>query len=263
MPNPVNSYPEGWIRPQKVVKRVRRVIDDTGEETLYIEYIIDDNEVERVSGEKETKVKKKNLRSSIVQEKYDIYEEENEKSVKVTNNKLTFKVKIGGGKDQLQQKGMQLQEADQYVKPKPSNARGNLNMKYYRLPHITLAVKLEKELMSVWNAGKGKKFFAFRYPVSETYPGYYEKIEHPMSLSVIREKLGERKYLTLQSFMDDVNLIAQNCELFNGPNSELTKSAHQLVSQLVTNLTHDARSKDQIKQLEESIKKKFVYLKRS
>jgi hypothetical protein len=80
----------------------------------------------------------------------------------------------------------------------------------------------------------------------------------------IRNKLGENKYLTAQAFIDDINLMAKNCELFNGPNHELTKAAHLLVSQLVSNLTHDARTvgKDPIKHLEESIKKKFVYLKR-
>jgi hypothetical protein len=230
---------------------------------MHVYYIIDDQEVERVLREKDSKVKKKKLRSSIVQEKYDMYEEENDKSLKVNDGKLTIKIGLMNkvvAKNKVQQQQQVLNETTQY-KAKSSTARGNIN-KTYRMPHIALAATLEKELMIMWNV---KKYYPFRYPVSEAVPGYYQKIQNPISLFDIRNKLGENKYLTAKAFIDDLTLMAQNCELFNGPNHDLTKAAHSFVTQLVANLTHDLRNvgKDPIKHMEDSIKKKFVYLKRS
>lgn len=46
-------------------------------------------------------------------------------------------------------------------------------------------------------------------------PGYYEMIMNPISLHEIRTKVRSRKYLNVQQFLDDLNLMIGNAKMFN------------------------------------------------
>ncbi|KAL7267269.1 transcription initiation at TATA-containing promoter protein [Rhizina undulata] len=53
-------------------------------------------------------------------------------------------------------------------------------------------------------------------------PHYYQIITHPMDLQTMEKKLNNNEYTTLQSFLDDFNLILANTLTFNGPEHPVT-----------------------------------------
>lgn len=54
-------------------------------------------------------------------------------------------------------------------------------------------------------------------------PLYYNFIKRPMDLSTIERKINVNAYETPQQFIDDFNLMIDNCAKFNGENSPITK----------------------------------------
>jgi hypothetical protein len=49
---------------------------------------------------------------------------------------------------------------------------------------------------------------------------YYDIVKKPMDLSIVKNKLADSEYNTLQEFSDDVNLVFNNCLLYNGDQNE-------------------------------------------
>ncbi|KAK2839735.1 hypothetical protein Q5P01_013475 [Channa striata] len=69
----------------------------------------------------------------------------------------------------------------------------------------------------------------FRTPVNhKAVPGYRKVIKKPMDFSTIREKLSNNQYLSLETFIVDVNLVFDNCERFNEDNSEIGRAGHSM-----------------------------------
>ncbi|XP_072301489.1 bromodomain adjacent to zinc finger domain protein 2B [Eucyclogobius newberryi] len=67
----------------------------------------------------------------------------------------------------------------------------------------------------------------FLKPVNlKSVPGYKKVVKKPMDFSTIREKFTNKQYSSLESFMDDVNLVFDNCERFNEDNSDIGKAGH-------------------------------------
>ncbi|EEB07604.1 bromodomain protein [Schizosaccharomyces japonicus yFS275] len=56
-------------------------------------------------------------------------------------------------------------------------------------------------------------------PVKQNIPDYPLIIKHPMDLSTMQRKLTNREYDSAQSFIDDMNLMFDNCFLYNGTES--------------------------------------------
>ncbi|KAI0660528.1 hypothetical protein C8Q70DRAFT_976084 [Cubamyces menziesii] len=54
-------------------------------------------------------------------------------------------------------------------------------------------------------------------PVADGCPTYYEEIKEPMDFGTISNKLNEGKYSTMEEFARDVELVFQNCRIFNPP----------------------------------------------
>jgi len=135
----------------------------------------------------------------------------------------------------------------------------NNSNKNYRLPRVELAARFEKDILDLWDM---KKSHVFRFPVPKDVAGYYDVISNPMCLMDIREKIAEYKYLTAKSLLDDVTLIAENAEKFNGVNSEIAKYGLKLVARLKNNLSHEfihfGPEGDTVRILEEAIQKKLV-----
>jgi len=46
-------------------------------------------------------------------------------------------------------------------------------------------------------------------------PTYYDEIEHPMDFGTISSKLNDEKYVTMEEFKHDVELVFSNCRQFN------------------------------------------------
>ena len=76
---------------------------------------------------------------------------------------------------------------------------------------------LAKVLNDIWKKVSQKdtqKIFA--YPVTEDIaPGYFNVVKHPIDLSVIRAKIHDDEYQTLQQFRDDMRLMFTNCLTYN------------------------------------------------
>ncbi|OMJ71959.1 hypothetical protein SteCoe_29693 [Stentor coeruleus] len=73
--------------------------------------------------------------------------------------------------------------------------------------------------------------YEFRHPVDYIeldIPDYPDIIKHPMDLSTLKKNLKEGKYQTLQDFIYDVQLIWDNCKLYNPEESYIYKQAVQL-----------------------------------
>ena len=93
--------------------------------------------------------------------------------------------------------------------------------------------------------------YPFHNPVNrKLQKNYYEMIESPIDLSTMLKKVKEHRYQTRAEFDADVELMAANCERFNGPHSSLTQTARRLVEVCRAALDEQA---DTVHQLEENV----------
>ena len=72
---------------------------------------------------------------------------------------------------------------------------------------------------------------AFRQPVDPValnIPNYPNIIKSPMDLRTLEENLKAYKYLTVDAFVADFNLIVENCQTFNGAEHSFTKLAYEM-----------------------------------
>ncbi|XP_036160219.1 transcription initiation factor TFIID subunit 1 isoform X7 [Myotis myotis] len=78
----------------------------------------------------------------------------------------------------------------------------------------------------------------FHHPVNKKFvPDYYKVIVSPMDLETIRKNISKHKYQSRESFLDDVNLILANSVKYNGPESQYTKTAQEIVNVCCQTLT--------------------------
>jgi hypothetical protein len=90
-----------------------------------------------------------------------------------------------------------------------------------RLPHATLAKKLEHVYASIYQP---EKYAVFREPVDTTkVANYLEKVEKPIDLSKIRENIALLRYSSLDEFLSDLKLMASNAATYNGKEHSITK----------------------------------------
>lgn len=72
----------------------------------------------------------------------------------------------------------------------------------------------------------------FRKPVAKKeYPHYYRMIAKPIDLGTIRSRAKRQIYRTLDAFLADVRLLADNCAQFNLEDHPFTGMARQLVTE--------------------------------
>lgn len=45
---------------------------------------------------------------------------------------------------------------------------------------------------------------------------YYDIIKNPMDFGTIKEKLKSHSYLSMKQFLEDIELVFDNCILYNG-----------------------------------------------
>lgn len=65
-------------------------------------------------------------------------------------------------------------------------------------------------------------------PVALNIPTYFDIIKHPMDLGTIQEKLETEKYSNPEEFIQDVELVWNNCYTFNHPSHDISKMAATL-----------------------------------
>ncbi|KAK3100550.1 hypothetical protein FSP39_021637 [Pinctada imbricata] len=70
----------------------------------------------------------------------------------------------------------------------------------------------------------------FHQPVSKKFvKDYYDVIKSPMDLATLQANVRSHKYQNRVQFMDDVELIYTNCEKYNGPDSNFTKTVQKMI----------------------------------
>ncbi len=62
-------------------------------------------------------------------------------------------------------------------------------------------------------------------PIKLGIPDYANVVKNPMDLTTIKGKLNSGKYYRMKEFNDDMNLMFDNCLLYNGEHSQVSKMA--------------------------------------
>lgn len=65
-------------------------------------------------------------------------------------------------------------------------------------------------------------------PVALQIPDYFDVIKNPMDLGTIQDKLLHGEYENAEELANDVNLVWQNCETYNGKDHDIVKMAKVL-----------------------------------
>jgi hypothetical protein len=151
------------------------------------------------------------------------------------------------------------------TKPTKSSKRSVGAVINTRVPKISFAVRLEEEVMKIWN---NKNSVPFRVAVNAfDAPGYYQRVTDPISLTDIREKIVSYQYETAAALLEDFAKMVRNSELYNGPSHFVTAAANKLLNMLQINLRHDREhlgaEHDSIGIMEEAIRRKKVYLRKN
>ena len=75
-------------------------------------------------------------------------------------------------------------------------------------------------------------------------PGYDQKIPVPMHLKLVRERLASGYYRTVAAVCADVELIALNCVRYNRADAAISKSAHEMCTEILGSLRPGAAAYD-------------------
>ncbi|VDM46535.1 unnamed protein product [Toxocara canis] len=91
------------------------------------------------------------------------------------------------------------------------------------------------KLTLLWNAaynfmdGNRRVVDAFMVlPSKHEYPQYYDVIEKPIDMTMIKEKVDEDQYISSDDFMADIALLFSNARTFNEPGSQIYRDSSTL-----------------------------------
>ena len=88
-----------------------------------------------------------------------------------------------------------------------------------------IKIKLQKILLSIT---KLEESFEFLEPVDYikyNIPDYPKIIKYPRDLGLIKLKLEKNEYENIQEFLNDIQLVWDNCHTYNPPMNHVTKCA--------------------------------------
>ena len=258
------------MKPKQAVRKITRNIFEDGTEEIIIQFFVNDREIRALEQRNKTKgtmgLRRRGRGGSIAE-----YEDaegdalgmayDGEKAASV--NPLALKV--GKMKSTIKDSNEAISAAHERYQVKQSSSRGS-GFPVYRLPHVAFAAMLETELVGLCSNKATPEFWMLWNPVPRNVPGYHDVIKNPISLSDIRENIASYKYLTYGLFLSDLDLMIFNANVFNGEKSPLAKKAADVKLRLVSNLELKRNTlgidKCPIRNFEETIKKKFLYLGR-
>ena len=94
----------------------------------------------------------------------------------------------------------------------------------------TMTISQNKFLLErLRNTKKIKVSQFFKDPVDAVqYPSYPQFVSHPMDLSVMELKLKENRYTLVREFMEDLDLVIDNCVAFNGKDHAVTQAGYNM-----------------------------------
>jgi hypothetical protein len=80
-----------------------------------------------------------------------------------------------------------------------------------------------------------KQAWPFLQPVDTSQaPGYLDVVKKPMDLSLIEKKLNDGAYTTKELFLEDFNLMVNNCLAYNDENTFYVRYAKALATKMNT-----------------------------
>ncbi|KAG9854106.1 hypothetical protein KCU98_g2549, partial [Aureobasidium melanogenum] len=91
---------------------------------------------------------------------------------------------------------------------------------------LDFCLHLVDKYLGLWFKGRANFVGPFREPVDEVQdnaPGYYTKIQNPMDLATMRNKLTSGLYTDAQGFKADFNTMMKACHDYNEHNPEFVK----------------------------------------
>eukprot|EP01038_Epipyxis_sp_PR26KG_P009931 gene9931-13360_t len=288
-----------WNKPRQVVKQICRRIGHDGVEHITIRFVLSEREVRRVSDVvSQIRVEKEKRRLSLFGDLFKNEEEDfsehhsrsrhrgmvdddEDVLIPISTSANSMNLNIGAMKKMIDQNNKLQEKKDGAL---DSFERGYLNKSskhnkrsqgsgpsglvnttgFHRIPRVLLAARFEREIMDLWNLPMAEPF---RNPIDRiSLPQYYEKIQQPICLLDMRNKIANLKYETADALKSDFNLMVRNAEQFNGVGSPIAQAANKLLVKLQQSLVHERKhfgvDNDSILKLEEAIHKKNLLFKR-
>lgn len=80
----------------------------------------------------------------------------------------------------------------------------------------------DRVVKELWKFKDSWIFFEPVDPIKLNIPDYHKIITNPMDLGTVKNNLKSGVYLKVEEFMRDVELIFENCILYNGENSPVS-----------------------------------------
>lgn len=78
------------------------------------------------------------------------------------------------------------------------------------------------------SAGDPKILDFERLPDKSAVPDYYQEIQRPMAIDILKKKLKRKKYTSFDQFMSDIELMFENAKSYNTDDSQIYKDAVSL-----------------------------------
>lgn len=160
----------------------------------------------------------------------------------------------------ISQKQQQQQQQNQSQKRKPSTQNvAQQYSDYLMKPHkkvdrrhadplVSFSSALENILKEVRELPDAQPFLV---PVnSKKVPDYYKLIKTPIDLQTIQKRIMEKAYKNRHAFLDDMRLLVDNSQLYNGPGHLITQSAENLY---YVTLQRVEEKQEQLARLEKAI----------
>lgn len=113
---------------------------------------------------------------------------------------------------------------------KARKSKGRLELESLPLEKRTALVALSEKLCTVVGELMAMaESWPFHRPVSKNdYPHYYRIVTRPLDLGTIRARTKRHHYPRAQALLADIQLVRDNCILFNGPDHPFSATITQL-----------------------------------
>ena len=106
-----------------------------------------------------------------------------------------------------------------YNKEELEKEKKNINEDLYL--HENWEKNAKKLITMLWKVKDADLFYKPVDPIELGLPTYFEVIKNPMDFSTIKRKLANYSYTNFNEFCQDMNLVFDNCYLFNGKETNI------------------------------------------
>ncbi|CAF3919770.1 unnamed protein product [Adineta steineri] len=139
----------------------------------------------------------------------------------------------------------------------PNSQRGRLSKKPIKTPEQNIQI-IYTYIREYRENDIGLIAPFLELPSSEEYPDYYETIEEPIDMSMIKDKMDKGIYKREQDIIDDLNRMFNNAKVYNVDESYIFKYASRLEQALATKSKTMIIKKEKPSQIPRIINKKSV-----